>query len=61
MIRVTEALRRFIEVDNDHAVRCGELNMRRVAMKVIKTRFNLGQFPQAVVREEADLHTLQQA
>ena len=61
MIRVTEALRRFIEVDNADAVRCGELNKRRVALKVIKTRFNLVQHPEAAVREEADLLTLRQA
>ena len=58
MIRVTEALRRVIEVDNDDAVRCGELNKRRVALKVIKRRFNLGQYSEAVVCEEADLLTL---
>ena len=58
MIRVTEALRRFIELDNADAVRCGELNKRRVALKVIKTRFNLVQYPEAAVREEADLLTL---
>ena len=60
MIRVTEALRRFIEADSADAVRCGELNKRRVALKVIKTRFNLGQYPEAAVREEADLLTLRQ-
>ena len=59
MIRVTEALRRVIEVENDDAVRCEELNKRRVALKVIKRRFNLGQYSEAVVCEEADLLTLQ--
>ena len=48
-------------MDNANAVRCGELKKRRVALKVIKTRFNLGQFPEAAVREEADLLTLRQA
>ena len=61
MIRVTETLRRFIEVDNDDAVRCAKLNQRRAALKVIKRRFNLGQHPEAAVREEADLLTLRQA
>ena len=61
MIRVTEALRRVIEVDNDDAVRCGELNKRRVALKVIKKRFNLAQYSEAVVCEEADLFTLRRA
>ena len=61
MIRVTDALRRFIEADNDDAVRRGELNKRWVALKVIKTRFNLGQYPEAVVRKEADLLTVRQA
>ena len=60
MIRVTEALRRFIEVVNDDAVRCGELNKRSVALKVIKTRFNPGQYTEAAMREEADLLTLRQ-
>ena len=58
MIRVTEDQRRIIEVDNDDAVRCGELNKRRVALKVIKRRFNLDQYSEAVVCEEADLITL---
>ena len=48
-------------MDNDDAVRCGELNNRNAALKVIKVRFNLGQYPAAVVREEADLLTLRQA
>ena len=49
MIRVTEALRRVNEVDSDDVVRCGELIKRRVALKVIKRRFNLGQYSEAVV------------
>ena len=57
MIRVTEASRRVIEVDNDDAVRCGELNKRRVALKVIKRRLNLGQYSVAVACEEADSST----
>ena len=39
----------------------GELNKRTVALKVIKRRFNLGQYSAAVVCEEADLLTLRQA
>ena len=55
MIRVTEAL------NNDDAVRCGELKKRRVALKVNKRRFNLGQYSEAFVCEEADLLTLRRA
>ena len=57
--QVTEALRRVIEVDNDDAVRCGKLN--REALNVIKRRFNLGQYSEAALCEDADLLTLRPA
>ena len=54
-MKVTNDLRRFIEVDNHESVAIGDLEMNREAIKVVRPKFNKDICLDAIIREGVEL------
>ena len=48
-LKITNELKRFIEVDNQEAVKIGDLERHKEVLKVVRPKFNREIFPNAYV------------
>ena len=58
LLQITCVLRKFIEVDNQEAVKIGDLERHKEVLKVVRPKCNLMMFREAYIREEVDELTL---
>ena len=59
-MKITSELRSFIEVDNNEAVKIGDLEKNSEAIKVVKPKFHKEVYPNAAVGEGVDELTLRE-